>query len=156
MFNTMDAFSYAARLRSLRQLRGLTQIALAQASGVAQALISRYEAGKIVPSARTQQALDQALVAPVTAHEPPPKTSPAEKLTDEQIVRRYQLLRRLERGCLRPGDQEALPARPETWRRSPWLRRAYERGLLPPGPQWGGELGPAPQSAGEEALRRSS
>jgi transcriptional regulator with XRE-family HTH domain len=150
------AISYAARLRSLRALRGLTQLALARASGVAQALISRYEAGKLVPSERTQQALDQALGAPVAEHGPPPKVWPVEKLTDEQIVRRYQLLRRLERGCLRPGDREALPARPETWRRSPWLRRAYERGLLPPGPQWGGELGPAPQSDGEAALRRSS
>ena len=131
--------SYGTRLRALRKARGLTQYQLADASGVAQSLISRYESGKITPEPATAQALDGALAQPVATYELPP--APAEKLDDETIVRRYQLLRRLERSLLRPGDREVLPRDPRLWRRSLWMRRARDRGLLPPGPEWGGELG---------------
>lgn len=146
--------SYGTRLRALRKARGLTQYQLADTSGVAQSLISRYERGKITPEPATSLALDGALGQPVASYELPP--APDEKLDDETIVRRYQLLRRLERWLLRPSDREALPRDPRVWRRSPWMRRARDRGLLPPGPEWGGELGPEAQGEAAAVLRRSS
>jgi len=145
---------YGTRLRALRKARGLTQYQLAHASGVTASLISRYEAGKLAPEAANAQALDVALGQPVAAYEPLQASD--EKLDDETIVRRYQLLRRLERSRLQPGDREALPRDPRIWRRSPWMRRARERGLLPPGPEWGGELGAEDHGTADSVLRRSS
>jgi transcriptional regulator with XRE-family HTH domain len=145
--------SYGTRLRALRKARRLTQYQLAHASGVAQGLISRYESGKLVPEAANAQALDAALGRPVADFAPPP--APDEKLDDETIVRRYQLLRRLERSRLRPGDREVLPRNPKVWRRSPWMRRARERGLLPPGPEWGGELGHEAQGCADRGACRA-
>lgn len=41
-----DLKLFGSRLSSLRESRGMSQAALAEASGVTQAMVSRYEAGK--------------------------------------------------------------------------------------------------------------
>lgn len=53
------------RLRELRQSAGLTQVALAEASGVPQPRISKYERGTRQPSLDTLRALAKVL-GPIT------------------------------------------------------------------------------------------
>jgi transcriptional regulator with XRE-family HTH domain len=48
---------FAVRLVSLRIAAGLTQVALAEAAGVSQALVSRLERGQRRPKARTREVL---------------------------------------------------------------------------------------------------
>lgn len=52
---------FSKRLREIRQLKGLTQVKLAEKSGVAQAMISLYESGKFVPTILTIECLCGAL-----------------------------------------------------------------------------------------------
>src|SRR5262245_22189484 len=53
--------SFAHRLTSLRVMAGLTQAALAQATGVSQAIISRLEQGEHTPLPRTRHLLLECL-----------------------------------------------------------------------------------------------
>jgi transcriptional regulator with XRE-family HTH domain len=153
--------SYGQRLRALRKDRGMTQRQLQAASGVAQALISRYERGVVMPEEANARALDLGLgqavaeYAPAVIEPPRPGRGRDATLSEAEIVRRYQLLRRFEDGRLRPGEE--LPERRmfRIWRGSGWLAAATRAGILPPGPELGGEYGveegPPPSPAELEA-----
>jgi len=49
------------RIKSARENRGMTQTALAQAMGVADAQVSRWENGRVVPQRRNLEAIANAL-----------------------------------------------------------------------------------------------
>lgn len=53
---------FAARLQKVRELRGLTQAALARASGLEPAMLSRFEAGLHEPSMANLRRLCRALL----------------------------------------------------------------------------------------------
>ena len=79
------ADSFGARLRKLRKARGLTQSDLAKAAGSAQALVSRYEADRVLPH-----------------------TDAAARIADALGVTTDELL---GRGAPRRGDDLASPSR---------------------------------------------
>jgi len=50
-----------ANLKSIRKLRGMTQDALAKASGIHRITIAKYEAGKVKPSLENAEKMAKAL-----------------------------------------------------------------------------------------------
>lgn len=58
---TATRTSWGQRLRDRREAAGLTQAELAEAVGVGQAAVSRWEAGSTAPSVRLLPAIEAAL-----------------------------------------------------------------------------------------------
>jgi len=61
MINEFDTATFARRLKSLREERGMDQDALAKASGVSKGSIARYETGCNIPRVDITVALARAL-----------------------------------------------------------------------------------------------
>jgi transcriptional regulator with XRE-family HTH domain len=145
------ARAYGDRLRQARVRAGRTQADLAADIGCTQATVSAYESGARRPPAAVEAALDAALGERVAyALTPGPAGGrPARRgrgvqaLPDAEAVARYQLMRRLEAGRLRAGERPPTARQLREWRRSDWMQDAVRRGVLPPGPELGGELGDA-------------
>jgi transcriptional regulator with XRE-family HTH domain len=137
---------YGARLRAARRVAGITQTDLAQTVGARQSMISRVEAGRTPAGPALRAAIDRALGASVETFEADLGLGSRRGRTvaDREAIERYQLMRRAQTGRLRPG--ELRPSREEMrdWRRSAWLEDGVLRGILPPGPEDGGELGHDP------------
>jgi transcriptional regulator with XRE-family HTH domain len=122
------------------RLRDLTEMC-----GIMKTTLSRYETGARIPKESNLRAIAHALGSDdilLRQWQPPRRELLGHnRVADDEIVRRYQLLRRIEHARMRPGDKRPEPRTIKEWRCSPWMHDAFERGLLPPRPDLGGELG---------------
>lgn len=69
----MNASTFAAKLKALREQAGLTQAALAARAGLTQQAVALLEAGARRPGLATAQALAQALGVTLAEFEEPTK-----------------------------------------------------------------------------------
>jgi len=95
----VDEKTIGRRLRELRHLRGMKQVAIAQAVGVEQSLVSNYERGKVRMHGALVAAFAKALG--VSADEVLGLEEPRQRqlavVNDRRFIRRLQLIDRLSR-----------------------------------------------------------